>query len=244
MMVTLCPGQVSMRKPVTDMQCTSLQADCHLLRTGKFGCYKRPGQRVFLDQAGQLKVRPNPLELQLQVCVCSRPNHPAAAGISHSTGSLPHLHCQRQSQQLTCLRLQASRKISVHMLNAYRVALLAALRLQFTRRGLPGGRAGVLALLGSNPVLRELLAAEGCVAVHAVLDCGQACFSCILSCEACATGLLRPDNQSPCRIDYEALSMQASASSSSSSSDGSPAKLGTAAAMQQQQQRPQPTQPG
>ena len=62
-----------------------------------------------------------------------------------------------------CWRVQEKRKIAGHYMEAYRLSMLAALRLQFTRRGLPGGRSGVLTLLKTNAALRELLAAEGCV---------------------------------------------------------------------------------
>ena len=50
--------------------------------------------------------------------------------------------------------------------------MLAALRLQFTRRGLPGGRSGVLTLLKTNPAMRELLAAEGCARAQAARHTG------------------------------------------------------------------------
>ena len=58
--------------------------------------------------------------------------------------------------------LQASRKVAVHFLEAYRLAIVAAMRLQFTGLGHPQGRPGVLSLLRGNAALGELLAAEGC----------------------------------------------------------------------------------
>ena len=51
--------------------------------------------------------------------------------------------------------------MATHYMEAYRTAMLAAVRLQFTRRGSVDGRAGVRSMLQGNPTLRELLAAEG-----------------------------------------------------------------------------------
>ena len=61
------------------------------------------------------------------------------------------------------LQLQGKRKVNPHYLESYRTALQAAMLLPFGRRGTPHDRAGVLAL-GQQPVLRAVLAAEGCVA--------------------------------------------------------------------------------
>ena len=142
--------------------------------------FKRPGQRCILDQAGQLKVRPNPLELQLQVlppCPCSCVRRFSSAPIEVIRKQ--RLQLGRQQQQCFIHSyVQASRKIAVHFLEAYRIALLAALRLQFTRRGLPDGHSGVLAMLAGNSALRELLAAEGCVTDWHELLCDHESKSC------------------------------------------------------------------
>ena len=60
-------------------------------------------------------------------------------------------------------QLQGKRKVNPHYLESYRTALQAAMLLPFGRRGTPHDRAGVLAL-GQQPVLRAVLAAEGCAA--------------------------------------------------------------------------------
>ena len=57
---------------------------------------------------------------------------------------------------------QESRKIKAHFLEAYCIAMLAALRLPFTRRGTPDCRVGIEKMFNKNAALRELLAAEGC----------------------------------------------------------------------------------
>ena len=59
------------------------------------------------------------------------------------------------------LGMQGSRKVNPHYLESYRMALQAAMLLQFTRRGTPRRRAGVLAL-GQSPALRAIFDAEGC----------------------------------------------------------------------------------
>ena len=58
------------------------------------------------------------------------------------------------------LQHQGKLKVNPHYLDSYRTALQAAMVLQFTRRGTPQGRAGILAL-GQQPALRAILAAEG-----------------------------------------------------------------------------------
>ena len=58
------------------------------------------------------------------------------------------------------LGMQGKRKVNPHYLDSYRTALQAAMVLQFTRRGTPRGRAGVLAL-GQNKAMRAIFAAEG-----------------------------------------------------------------------------------
>ena len=58
------------------------------------------------------------------------------------------------------LNLDRKRKVNPHYLESYRTALQAAMLLQFTRRGTPQGRAGILAL-GQQPALRAICAAEG-----------------------------------------------------------------------------------
>ena len=58
------------------------------------------------------------------------------------------------------LQLQRFRQVNPHYLESYRTGLQAAMLLQFSRRGTPRGRAGVLAL-GQNTALRAVLAAEG-----------------------------------------------------------------------------------
>ena len=58
------------------------------------------------------------------------------------------------------LQLQGSSKLDPHYLESYRTALQAAMLLQFSQRGTPHGRAGILSL-GQQPALRAVLAAEG-----------------------------------------------------------------------------------
>ena len=58
------------------------------------------------------------------------------------------------------LQLRGKSKINPHYLDSYRTALQAAMLLQFSRRGTPKGRAGILGL-GQQPALRAVLAAEG-----------------------------------------------------------------------------------
>ena len=58
------------------------------------------------------------------------------------------------------LQLKGKGKLNPHYLESYRTALQAAMLLQFSQRGTPQGRAGILSL-GQQPALRAVLAAEG-----------------------------------------------------------------------------------
>ncbi|KAK9810817.1 hypothetical protein WJX73_009654 [Symbiochloris irregularis] len=90
-------------------------------RTGKlFGLFKRPGKQVLVNQAGEMAVNPNSLEIHLQ------------RGTS----------------------------VANHYLTAYRLALLAICRMQFTVRGTAGGRAGVLAM-SEDAALHEDMQRDG-----------------------------------------------------------------------------------
>lgn len=109
------------------------------------------GCRVILTQRGCILVRPNCLELQLQVR-CKGMQCPGT---------------QQLARMLRVSLMQDSRQLAVHRLNAYQTAMLDALRTQFTRRGLPGGRRGVLAMLQGSQALQEVLAADGCAALWA-----------------------------------------------------------------------------
>ena len=66
------------------------------------------------------------------------------------------------------LQLQGGSKLDPHYLESYRTALQAVMLLQFSQRGTPQDRAGILSL-GQQPALRAVLAAEGC-APAALLD--------------------------------------------------------------------------
>ena len=83
--------------------------------------------------------------------------------------------CMQVRPNILELQLQGRSKVNPHYLESYRTALQAAMLLPFGRRGTPRDRAGVLSL-GQQPVLRAILAAEGCAAVlHPVpelQDCG------------------------------------------------------------------------
>ena len=71
--------------------------------------------------------------------------------------------CLQVRPNILELQLQGKRKVNPHYLESYRTALQAAMLLPFGRRGTPRDRAGVLSL-GQQPVLRAILAAEGCAA--------------------------------------------------------------------------------
>ena len=90
---------------------------------------------------------------------CPPVHRPPSCAASGPLCALLASAAQRLEQP--CHTVQDSRKLSVHYLEAYRTALVAVLRLQFTRRALPGGQAGVLGMLRSNPALAQLLAADG-----------------------------------------------------------------------------------
>ena len=68
--------------------------------------------------------------------------------------------CKQVRPNILELQLQGKSKLNPHYLESYRTALQAAMLLQFSRRGTPQGRAGILAL-GQQPALRAILAAEG-----------------------------------------------------------------------------------
>ena len=103
---------------------------------------------------------------------------PATAFIStcNAEGSL----CLQVRPNILELQLQGRSKVNPHYLESYRTALQAAMLLPFGRRGTPHDRAGVLSL-GQQPVLRAVLAAEGCAAVlHPVpelQDCSAMCLT-------------------------------------------------------------------
>ena len=86
--------------------------------------------------------------------------HAHKLGPSSCTEGSP---CLQVRPNILELQLQGKRKVNPHYLESYRTALQAAMLLPFGRRGTPHDRAGVLAL-GQQPVLRAILAAEGCVA--------------------------------------------------------------------------------
>ena len=88
--------------------------------------------------------------------------------------------CGQVRPNILELQLQGRSKVNPHYLESYRTALQAAMLLPFGRRGTPHDRAGVLSL-GQHPVLRAVLAAEGCAAVlHPVpelQDCSAMCLA-------------------------------------------------------------------
>ena len=69
---------------------------------------------------------------------------------------------------------QAGRRVDPHYLSSYREALLAAIHRQLSRPAKPQDRQGVLGL-AKNPILRDLLASEGCA-------CACCCCCCCCCC--------------------------------------------------------------
>ena len=84
--------------------------------------------------------------------------------------------CLQVRPNILELQLQGRSKVNPHYLESYRTALQAAMLLPFGRRGTPHDRTGVLAL-GQQPVLRAILAAEGCAASWILLRRRPPCVS-------------------------------------------------------------------
>ncbi|KAK9807992.1 hypothetical protein WJX73_000666 [Symbiochloris irregularis] len=80
------------------------------------------------------------------------------------------------------VRIQRGSKIRDHFLVAYRLALLAVCRMQFTARGTTSGRAGVLAM-GQDPALYEDMSADG----FEWAEMQKAARQAVLSLKACST---------------------------------------------------------
>ena len=88
---------------------------------------------------------------------CNRPSH--ICGTFRDSMHLTGTYAMRPF----CVRLlQRGHTLKHHYLSSYRLALLAVCRLQYTVRGSPAGRAGILGM-GADTPLRADMHCDGCV---------------------------------------------------------------------------------